>query len=420
MPKIKNFVITLLTIIYIVSLAGCASRVSSSQYKTLGYSALAIAIKESNLRKVQALVSSGADIHKVATIGNHISLADQNQPALQIAAEQFLYGRTKNKEDVVKYLLEQGADPKGDRYADKRLNFYDKSGFLASTIGSYRVKALEQSRQSIPVPQAPVPNTYPATSRPPSVSIQAQQFTSELEQMKMEIAQLKAQLGAKNQLRTALVIGNSQYSYAPLNNPRNDAQDLADALRLLNFDVTLKIDSNLEEMETSIHGFAKKLHFGGVGLFYFAGHGVQFHGDNYLIPINANINNQSAVKYNAVSLGQVLESMGDAGNDFNIAIIDACRNNPLPKSVRSSGSRGLARIDSPADTLLAFSTSPGKVASDGVGRNGLYTEFLLKHIRSQNTPIEYMLKRVARDVKKASSNRQTPWMESSFTGDFSF
>ncbi len=221
------------------------------------------------------------------------------------------------------------------------------------------------------------------------------------------------------QLKIALVIGNSRYAYSPLKNPSNDARDIAQALNSLNFRVTLKTNANQEQMETAITEFGKKLTEGGVGLFYYAGHALQVNGNNYLIPLDAKISKQSDIRYKAVNLGQVLDGMGEARNGLNIAILDACRDNPLPRSYRS-GSRGLARVNSPEGTLLVFSTSPGSTASDGEGRNGLYTKYLLKHIETPNISIETTLKRVSRDVKKESLNNQTPWMESSFSGDFSF
>lgn len=221
------------------------------------------------------------------------------------------------------------------------------------------------------------------------------------------------------QPRIALVIGNSGYTYSPLKNPSNDAQDIAQVLHSLNFQVTLKINANREQMETAISKFGTELKAGGVGLFYYAGHAMQVGGDNYLIPLGAKISKQSDVRYKTVNLGQVLDGMGEARNGLNIAILDACRDNPLPRSYRSS-SRGLARVNSPEGTLLVFATSPGSTASDGNERNGLYTKYLLKHIKTPNISIEKTLKRVSRDVKRESLNKQTPWMESSFSGDFSF
>lgn len=223
----------------------------------------------------------------------------------------------------------------------------------------------------------------------------------------------------KIERRTALVIGNAQYKYSPLKNPINDARDIATSLKQVNFNVTLLTNASQEKMEDAISKFGRSLIAGGVGLFYYAGHGVQFAGQNFLIPIGAKIDRQKDVRYKAVNLGQVLDEMGFARNGLNIALLDACRDNPLPRSFRSS-SRGLARVNSPEGTLIAFSTSPGSTAADGEGRNGLYTKYLLKHMKTPGISIEQVLKRVSRSVKQETDKNQTPWMESSFTGDFYF
>jgi len=219
--------------------------------------------------------------------------------------------------------------------------------------------------------------------------------------------------------RHALIIGNSGYDYSPLKNPVNDAKDIAGMLKSLGFDVILKTDVDQEQMEDAIADFGRDLTQGGIGLFYYAGHGIQYEGDNYLIPIDSKIKRQKDVRYKAVNLGQVLDEMGAARNGLNVAIIDACRNNPLPRSYRS-GQRGLARVNSPQGTLIAYATSPGATAADGDGRNGLYTKHLLNHLQIPNITVEQVLKRVARDVREESAEQQTPWMESSFTGEFYF
>lgn len=219
--------------------------------------------------------------------------------------------------------------------------------------------------------------------------------------------------------RHALIIGNSSYDYSPLKNPANDASDIASTLETLGFKVILKTDVDQEQMEDAIADFGRELTQGGIGLFYYAGHGVQYEGENYLIPLKSRIKRQKDVRYKAVNLGQVLDEMGQARNGLNVAIIDACRNNPLPRSYRS-GHRGLARVSSPQGTLIAYATSPGATAADGDGRNGLYTKHLLKYLQEPNITVEQVLKRVARDVREESAEKQTPWMESSFTGEFYF
>lgn len=221
--------------------------------------------------------------------------------------------------------------------------------------------------------------------------------------------------------RTALVIGNTQYEIGALRNPANDAQDMATTLEKLGFDVTFILNAGQEQMETTISEFGRQLYQGGVGLFYYAGHGVQVDGENYLIPVNAPIESESDVRYKAVNIGQVLGKMGEARNGLNIVILDACRDNPFAKGFRSA-SRGLAIVSSSAvkGTLIAYATSPGKVASDGEDRNGLYTKHLLNHLQTPGLPVEQVFKRVLQGVEQETNGKQTPWTSSSFSGDFYF
>ena len=158
--------------------------------------------------------------------------------------------------------------------------------------------------------------------------------------------------------RIALVIGNSAYAEAPLANPVNDARDMSATLRQLGFEVLSGENLNLRQMEDLIREFGRKIRGGGIGMFYFAGHGAQVGGANYLIPIGAKINGEAEVKYEAVDAGFVLAQMEEARNRLNIVVLDACRNNPFARSFRSS-SRGLASIDAPVGTLIAYATSPG-------------------------------------------------------------
>ena len=219
--------------------------------------------------------------------------------------------------------------------------------------------------------------------------------------------------------RIALVIGNGAYKSAPLRNPVNDASDIANALKKLGFSVTLKTNAIQRTMERAIRDFGKKLRDGGVGLFYYAGHGIQIKGHNYLIPLNAVVESEGDVKYEAVDAGLVLAKMEDAGNSLNIIILDACRDNPFGRSFRSSD-RGLAKMDAPTGSILAYATAPGSVASDGPGRNGLYTSALLKHMMAPSVKIEDVFKQVRIEVVGESGKKQVPWESSSLTGDFFF
>jgi hypothetical protein len=219
--------------------------------------------------------------------------------------------------------------------------------------------------------------------------------------------------------RLALVIGNSAYQMAPLKNPLNDAEDMAVNLKNLGFEVILKKNADQRTMEDTIRYFGKQLRNGGVGLFYFAGHGMQVNGRNYLIPIDAKIESENDVKYEAVDAGRVLGQMEDAENKINIVILDACRNNPFSRNFRTS-ERGLARMDAPKGSLIAYATAPGEVAADGSERNGIFTKYLMKHMIEPNLPIELVLKQARIDVARATGGKQIPWEASSLMGNFYF
>ncbi len=220
-------------------------------------------------------------------------------------------------------------------------------------------------------------------------------------------------------IRTALVIGNSLYRTAPLKNPENDAIDMAKLLADSGFNVVTKINVTKRQMEKAIQQFGRALLKGGTGLFYYAGHGMQVDGRNYLIPVDALIETESDVLYEAVDAGRVLGKMEDASNDLNIVILDACRNNPYVRSFRSS-TPGLARMDAPKGSFISYSTAPGSVAADGEGRNGIFTKHLIKNIQIPNLKIEEVFKRVRIAVLKETQDKQIPWESSSLVGNFVF
>jgi hypothetical protein len=224
-------------------------------------------------------------------------------------------------------------------------------------------------------------------------------------------------LAAEGEKRTALVIGNSAYKTAPLRNPANDARDMAALLRGLGFNVTLKIDAGQKEMEEAVRQFGMNLRAGGVGLFYFAGHGLQVQGSNYLVPVDAKIQTESDVRFECVDAGRVLGKMEDAGNTLNIVILDACRNNPFSRGFRSA-ERGLAEMRAPTGSLIAYATAPGSVASDGTGENGIYTKHLLQTMRTPGLPITDVFMRVRMGVVAETGKKQVPWESSSLTGYF--
>lgn len=218
----------------------------------------------------------------------------------------------------------------------------------------------------------------------------------------------------------ALVIGNATYADAPLKNPVNDATDMAATLKTLGFRVSLHTNLDQNQMKRQIRSFGEQLtQSGAVGLFYYAGHGVQVKGVNYLIPVGAKANSEQEIEYEAVEAGFVFAQMEAANNSANIVILDACRNNPFARSYRSAD-KGLAPINAPSGTLIAYATAPGSVASDGTGRNGLYTQELLKQIKTDNLSIEEAFKRVRVAVRSLTANKQTPWESSSLVGNFYF
>ncbi len=222
-----------------------------------------------------------------------------------------------------------------------------------------------------------------------------------------------------NQSRVALVIGNARYVGAPLRNPENDAWAVSRALKQTGFQVLTYTNLNQKETKKAIRAFGEKLSSGGVALFYYSGHGVQIKGSNYLIPVFADINKESDVELEAVDVNYVLNEMDAAKSRVNIVILDACRDNPLPRASRSA-SRGLAQMNAPSGTIIAFATSPGSVASDGLGQNGLYTQELIKNITIPSLPIETVFKRTLSGVKQRSNGNQVPWTSYSIEGDFYF
>ena len=219
--------------------------------------------------------------------------------------------------------------------------------------------------------------------------------------------------------RHALVIGNANYQSSPLRNPLNDARDMAAALKGLGFQVQSLLDADAGQMEQAILDFGDRLRTGGVGLFYYAGHGVQAQGSNYLIPLQANISREIQLKRKAIDAGLVLDAMGAANNGLNIVILDACRDNPYANSFRNT-TRGLARMDSPKGSLIAYATAPGDVAADGDGRNGVFTKHLLEQMQKPGVQVEQVFKQVTQAVHAETRQRQTPFMTSSLLGDFYF
>ncbi|MCI0392042.1 MAG: SUMF1/EgtB/PvdO family nonheme iron enzyme [Acidobacteria bacterium] len=215
--------------------------------------------------------------------------------------------------------------------------------------------------------------------------------------------------------RTALVIGNSNYQQGPLRNPVNDARAIGNTLKSLGFDVTLLFDQNLRQMDEAVRTFGRKIKGGGIGLFYFAGHGVQVGGVNYLVPAGARVEKEQDMQFETLEIGKVTAEMEAADNGLNIVILDACRNNPFTRSFRSP-SPGLAPINAPSGTYIAFATAPGTTASDGEGENGLYTQELLLNLTQPGLRLEDVFIRTRVAVKKKSNDKQVPWENGALEG----
>jgi uncharacterized caspase-like protein len=219
--------------------------------------------------------------------------------------------------------------------------------------------------------------------------------------------------------RVALVIGNSAYQHVgALLNPRNDATDMRDALQRLGFQVIYQENSNRNQMIQAINRFGDALTPQTSALVFYAGHGMQVKGENYLMPIDANPKTEAEVEIEAVNLNRILAKIEKT--NINIVVLDACRNDPFKRSWRSTGGTGLASVDAPKGTLIAYATSPGNVADDGTGRNSPYTRALLANMQQPNMRIEDVFKRVRAQVSGETSNRQVPWESSSLVGDFYF
>lgn len=229
---------------------------------------------------------------------------------------------------------------------------------------------------------------------------------------------------AANGPRFALVVGNSAYTgdLGRLANPANDARLIAESLKAAGFQVQVITDADQRGMKAAIKQLGDRLQAAGptaTGLFYYAGHGVQAGGVNYLAPVNAVLRNEADLELEAVRADTALAQMRDAGARTSIVILDACRNMPLARSTRDA-TRGFARMRTDGGTYIAYSTAPGETAADGKGDNSPFSAALARHIRSKGQPIEVMFREVRAEVAEATKGAQTPWDTSSLTDDFVF
>lgn len=221
--------------------------------------------------------------------------------------------------------------------------------------------------------------------------------------------------------KLALVVGNSRYKDAPeLKNPTNDAKGIGETLKAAGFEVKTLLDADREQLIGAIRGYVQAMEQKkAVGLFYFAGHGVQLAWRNYMLPIDAVIDKIDDVGKQSVDIARLMEGLTKAGNPMNVIILDACRENPFGKDFRVE-QKGLSQMDAPTHTILAYATSPGNVASDGDGANGLYTENLLREMKVQEAKIEDVFKRVRLAVRRKTNGAQIPWESTSLEEDFWF
>lgn len=220
--------------------------------------------------------------------------------------------------------------------------------------------------------------------------------------------------------KIALIIGNGNYPEAPLKNPANDAESIKIKIENLGFKCLICKDATTQQMEEELRDFGNELSQNEVGLFFFAGHGMQIHGKNYLTAINTNFDKEIDAKYSSLPLDKVIEVMEAGSNQTNIIILDACRNNPYERKWRGTDSLGLAPVYAPKGMIIAYATSPGQVALDGRGHNGAYTSALLQHIAMQDITIEDLFKRVRNTLSSSTSGKQISWEHTSLMGDFYF
>jgi hypothetical protein len=217
--------------------------------------------------------------------------------------------------------------------------------------------------------------------------------------------------------RSALVIGNSNYVFAPLANPSHDANDVAQALRNAGFSVDTVLDADKRKMQEAIAQFGTALgQHKGVGFFYYAGHGVQIAGENYLVPTDAAIDSEASLKESTVNASSAVDAMAATGVSLNVVVLDACRNNPLTPT----GFRGLSRMDSSDRLFVSFSTRPGAVALDGDGRNSPYAKHLTQAMATPRLNLENVFKHTLKGVYQDTQGQQSPWISSSYFDEFVF
>ena len=330
------------------------------------------------------------------------------------------------------FTFPDGAKYVGEHKDGKR----NGQGTLYASTGSVTSQGIwadDNFVRSAPVQQASVPSVQQSNTPSPEIArlrAEADEAKRKQAEAELRLAQQQAPQTTVTQpsqsaipigKRVALVVGNKNYKVRPLQNSLNDADDMSRSLRTSGFEVIDLRDATLPQMRNAVRQFGDKLLTYDVGLVYYSGHGVEVKGRNYFIPVNADIQREDEIADQGLDVSLILEKMSTAGKGVNILIVDACRDDPFGRSFRSS-SRGLATMDAPRGTIIAYATSPGKVASDGDPRerNSPYTKHLIKAMQSPNKPIEQVFKEVRRAVQDETKNQQTPWENTSLSGDFYF
>ncbi|MEW5814402.1 MAG: SUMF1/EgtB/PvdO family nonheme iron enzyme [Spirochaetota bacterium] len=219
--------------------------------------------------------------------------------------------------------------------------------------------------------------------------------------------------------RIALVIGNNAYQSSPLRNPLNDARDVSQSLAAVDFEVETLLDASRKEMDDAIYKFGVKLREGGVGLFYYSGHGAQYRGENYLIPVDVTIRSAVELPYKAVPAGLLLGYMNEARNELNMVVLDACRDNPFAGA--KSVDKGLTVMgERPEGSIIVYATAPGKTAEDGTGRNSPFTSAFLKYVRRPGIDVKRAFDFIGQEVAQSTQDRQRPAIYHDFYGEFYF
>ncbi len=289
------------------------------------------------------------------------------------------------------------------------------------TATVYNVPTAKNVNNSGNVSSPVTPKPTEQIKAPPAFEVASSTTTPQADKPVLDFPARKSKDTRK---RVALVIGNGQYKVQALDNPGNDATDMATKLRSVGFNVNLLKNADHRAMEKAVVDFTTNLDSGSVGLFFYAGHGVQADGQNYLLPIGAlpKVNSSNDLRHETVSLDWVLGKLEDSGSKLNIVMLDACRDNPYKRGSRG-GSRGLARQAFESHgILISYATGPGDVAQDGEGsRNSPYTSALLRSINANSSKsIESVLKQTSARVQENTNNRQIPFYTSSIVGEFSF